>query len=138
MSTNNILKPLISGKPIIVPQRTWCLVSITCLSVVKVKKVRGMKFSSLAEVEHALHHGVVSMHAEVEALISQLDENGEMQQIRVNTTPGRMIIWNIMPQSSKIPYSMINKIYSFNESAHLLDTVYRYCGQKLQQFSLTN
>lgn len=129
MSTNNILSPA-SGRPIIVPSKDVVL-GIYYLSLQREgEKGEGMAFSSLGEVEYALNEGVVSMHAKIQALVPWVDEAGNKITKRYETTPGRMIIWNIMPKHHLLPFEMINKSLTSKETTNLVDIVYRHCGQK--------
>ena len=41
-----------------------------------------------------------------------------------------MILGNILPKNKNINYEMINKILTKKEVSNIIDTVYRFCGQK--------
>jgi DNA-directed RNA polymerase subunit beta' len=129
MSTNNILSPA-SGRPIIVPSKDVVL-GVYYLSLQREgEKGEGMVFSSLGEIEYALASGAVSMHAKIQALVPLADEEGKPYTKRFETSPGRMIIWNIMPKHQMLPFEMINKSLTSKETTNLVDIVYRHCGQK--------
>ncbi len=125
MSTNNILSPS-SGKPIIVPSQDIVL-GIYYLSIMRDKQTgEGRNFLDLNEILKALENGDVSLHSKINARVKNYDGNTEV----VETTPGRMILGNILPKNKKINYDMINKVLTKKEVSNIIDTVYRFCGQK--------
>ncbi|GHT92716.1 DNA-directed RNA polymerase subunit beta' [Alphaproteobacteria bacterium] len=129
MSTNNILSPS-SGRPIILPTKDITL-GIYYLTMEKLgEKGEGMIFSSIGEIEHALQEGVVCLHAKVKARYHQIQEDGSYKATTVDTTPGRMILSQLLPRHPGIDFSIINKLMTNKESASVVETVYRVCGQK--------
>lgn len=129
MSTNNILSPA-NGNPIIVPSKDIVL-GLYYLTMVREGELgEGMAFSSVGEIEHALHCGIVSLHAKVTARYHGVDENGKTTVQRVETTPGRMILSQLLPKHPKISFDMINQLLTSKEIGGLVDVIYRHCGQK--------
>ncbi len=129
MSTNNILHPA-DGSPIIVPSQDIVL-GLYYLSLTQANEAgEGMVFGSLAEIEHALEQGVVSLHSKIRARYRQTDENGKPESIVVDTTPGRMLIGDLLPRKANISYDLVNKLLTKREISHMIDVVYRHCGQK--------
>ncbi len=125
MSTNNILSPS-SGKPIIVPSQDIVL-GIYYLSVLRENQIgQGRYFVDLNEIYKALENGDINLHSKIFARIENF--NGEFKKIE--TTPGRMILGNILPKNKNINYDMINKILTKKDVSNIIDTVYRFCGQK--------
>ncbi len=125
MSTNNILHPA-SGKPIIVPSQDIIL-GIYYLSIMREKQIgEGRNFIDLNEILKALENGDVSLHTKINARII----NSDGDNLIITTTPGRMILGNILPRNKNINYEMINKILTKKEVSNIIDTVYRFCGQK--------
>ncbi len=125
MSTNNILSPS-SGKPIIVPSQDIVL-GIYYLSIIRNKQPgENRSFVDLNEILKALENGDVSLHSKIHARIKTADNTF----IKVETTPGRMILGNILPKNKNISYEMINKILTKKEVSNIIDSVYRFCGQK--------
>ena len=125
MSTNNILHPA-SGKPIIVPSQDIIL-GIYYLSIMREKQIgEGRSFIDLNEILKALENGDVSLHTKINARVI----NSDGDNLKVTTTPGRMILGNILPKNKNINYEMINKILTKKEVSNIIDTVYRFCGQK--------
>lgn len=130
MSTNNILSPA-SGKPIIVPSKDIVL-GVYYLSIQRDGEPgEGKVFSSLGEIEYALTEKAVTLHAKIQALVPLVDEEGNKYTKRMETTPGRLIIWNIIPRHHLLSFDMVNKLLTSKEVSHLVDLVYRYCGQKM-------
>jgi len=128
MSTNNILSPA-NGKPIIVPTQDIIL-GIYYLTMQRDgEKGEGMVFSGIPEVMHALNEKVVSLHAKVRARLT-IFEDGEKKTKIVETTPGRIIMSQILPDDAKTPFSLINRQVRKKEVSDIIDTVYRHCGQK--------
>ncbi|MBT6118573.1 MAG: DNA-directed RNA polymerase subunit beta', partial [Rhodospirillaceae bacterium] len=129
MSTNNILSPA-NGKPIIVPTQDIVL-GLYYLTMQRDGELgEGMAFGNIGEIEQALDSESVSMHAKVQARYETLDENGEPTIVRVETTPGRMLLAQILPLNTEVPFSLINRLMTKKEISEVIDLVYRHCGQK--------
>src|SRR6201999_3218223 len=129
MSTNNILSPA-NGKPIIVPTQDIVL-GLYYLSQERAKEPgEGMVFNDIGEIEHALFSGAVTLHAKIKARYKTVDAEGKPITRRVESTPGRMMIAEILPRNPKIPFALVNKLLRKQEVSHIIDEVYRHCGQK--------
>ncbi len=128
MSTNNILSPA-NGKPIIVPTQDVILGLYYLTLMRDGEKGEGMVFSGIPEVMHALNEKVVSLHAKVKARLT-IFENGEKVTKIVETSPGRIILSQVLPDDAKTPFSLINRQIRKKEVSDIIDTVYRHCGQK--------
>ncbi|PRY92167.1 DNA-directed RNA polymerase subunit beta' [Donghicola tyrosinivorans] len=129
MSTNNVLSPA-NGAPIIVPSQDMILGLYYTTLNRKGMKGEGMAFASLDEVQHALDSGAVHLHASVTARIKQIDEDGLEVVKRYDTTPGRVLLGNLLPLNAKAPFELVNRLLRKKEVQQVIDTVYRYCGQK--------
>jgi DNA-directed RNA polymerase subunit beta' len=129
MSTNNILSPA-NGKPIIVPSQDIVLGLYYLTLESKGEKGEGMAFGSIGEMEQALDSGVVSLHAKVQARLQTVDETGKPVTIRLETTPGRVKVMQILPKHPRIRPDLANKVLTKREISNAIDTVYRHCGQK--------
>jgi DNA-directed RNA polymerase subunit beta' len=129
MSTNNILSPS-SGKPIIVPSQDMVL-GLYYLTLERDDEPgEGMAFSDVSEIQHALDAGVLSVHAKIKARYQTVDEDNKPITVRVESTAGRMLLSEILPRNSKVPFSLINKLLTKKEVSTVLEEVYRHCGQK--------
>src|SRR5262249_57742904 len=74
MSTNNILHPA-NGSPIIVPSQDFVL-GLYYVSMMREKEPgEGMMLGSIAEVEHALAAGLVTLHAKVKGRFHAVDDD---------------------------------------------------------------
>ena len=150
MSTNNILHPA-NGAPIIVPSQDIVL-GLYYLSLMregepgewkfeihkeeelkrdskKQNIVRGF-YCDMAEVDHALHEKSVTLHAKIKYRWEGVDEEGNSYQKWYETTPGRVILGNVLPKSPKISFDIVNKLMTKREISSMIDSVYRHCGQK--------
>jgi DNA-directed RNA polymerase subunit beta' len=129
MSTNNILSPA-NGKPIIVPSQDIVL-GLYHISMQRPgEKGDGMLFSSIGEIEHALESKAVSLHACIKARFRTVDEAGRPVAQLVETTPGRMLLSEVLPRHPAIPFELINCLLTKKEVSNVIDQVYRHCGQK--------
>ena len=129
MSTNNILSPA-NGKPIIVPSQDMVL-GLYYLSLEKHGEPgEGMAFANMSELEHALAAGLVTLHSKVTMRYERLDENGDLVRERVESTPGRMMIANLLPKTQGIKFEIVNRVLRKRDIGEVIDAVYRHCGQK--------
>ena len=129
MSTNNILSPA-NGKPIIVPSQDMVL-GLYYLSMLKEGEPgEGMLLGDMAEVHAALEAGAVTLHTKIVSRVPQTDEDGKAYMKRVETTPGRMLLGETLPQSHKVPFETINRLLTKKEIGDVIDIVYRHTGQK--------
>ena len=129
MSTNNVLSPA-NGAPIIVPSQDMILGLYYTTIMREGMKGEGMVFSSIEEVQYALDSGLVHLHAKVTARIPQIDDEGNEVQVRFETTPGRVRLGALLPQNAKAPFDLVNDLLRKKDVQRVIDTVYRYCGQK--------
>ena len=129
MSTNNVLSPA-NGAPIIVPSQDMVLGLYYTTMERQGMKGEGMAFATVEEVEHALVAGEVHLHARITARIKQIDEEGNEVIKRYETTPGRLRLGNLLPLNAKAPFELVNRLLRKKDVQKVIDTVYRYCGQK--------
>jgi DNA-directed RNA polymerase subunit beta' len=129
MSTNNILSPA-NGKPIIVPSQDIVL-GLYYLSI-ELDGMPGenMAFADMGEVHHALENKVVHLHTKIRARVQAWDEAGKPKNELVNTTPGRLLLAEILPKNPNVPFSLLNRILTKKDVTNVIDAVYRHCGQK--------
>ena len=129
MSTNNILHPA-NGQPIIVPSQDIVL-GLYYLSLMRDGEPgQGMAFSNMGEIEHALFAKAITLHSKIKGRAWTYDENGNRVAKIFDTTPGRMILGQLVPDHHKVPFDVVNKLMTKKEISGMIDTVYRNCGQK--------
>ncbi len=129
MSTNNVLSPA-NGAPIIVPSQDMILGLYYISMEREGMKGEGMVFANAEEVEHALDSGEVHLHAKITCRMPQIDEEGNEVMVRYETTPGRVRLGALLPLNAKAPFELVNQLLRKKEVQQVIDTVYRYCGQK--------
>ncbi|MDR2417146.1 MAG: DNA-directed RNA polymerase subunit beta' [Holosporales bacterium] len=129
MSTNNILSPA-NGRPIIVPTKDVVLGLYYLTSEREKALGEGMVFSSIGEIEHALHERAVSLQARIAARCEEYQPDGSIKRVRVQTTPGRMLLSTIMPKGPHIPFRAINRQLTSKDVIGLVGQVYQHYGQK--------
>ena len=150
MSTNNILHPA-NGSPIIVPSQDIVL-GLYYLSIMsegdprewklelhsddqlkrdpnKKNIVRGF-YRNVSEVEHALQEKAIGLHTKIRYRWEGIDEKGKPLLRWYDTTPGRVMLGQVLPKSAKIPFDVVNKLMTKREISNMIDQVYRHCGQK--------
>ncbi|KPL51488.1 DNA-directed RNA polymerase subunit beta' [Prosthecomicrobium hirschii] len=129
MSTNNILHPA-NGLPIIVPSQDIVL-GLYYLSIMAENEPgQGMAFSNLGELYHALEAKAITLHTKVRGRYFGVDKEGNRTSKIYETTPGRMLIGNLLPKHHAVPYDVCNQLMTKKTISGMIDAVYRACGQK--------
>src|SRR5579872_7384922 len=150
MSTNNILSPA-NGKPIIVPSQDIVL-GLYYMSIMteggagqwklelhsqkemerdrKKKNIVQGFYRNMSEVEHALLEKTVGLHSRIKYRWVGVYEDGKPLRKEYETTPGRVLLGEVLPKRPKITFDLVNKLMTKREISSMIDTVYRHCGQK--------
>ncbi len=144
MSTNNILSPA-NGKPIIVPSQDIVL-GLYYLSLETPEfreapdaavydgdtlvKAGPTAFGNVGEIEFALNAKAIKLHDKIRARYETVDAAGKKVRQIVVTTPGRMLMAQILPRNPNVPFSLINRTLTKKNVSDVIDAVYRHCGQK--------
>ncbi len=129
MSTNNILHPA-NGAPIIVPSQDIVLGLYYLSIMTDGEPGEGKAFGEIHDIEHALHEKVISLHTKIRYRWDGLDEKGKPVRRWYETTPGRVLLGQVLPKNPKAPFDVVNKLMTKREISNMIDTVYRHCGQK--------
>ena len=87
-------------------------------------------FGTIGEIEYALNSGAVRMHDKIKARWETIDAGGNSVREVLVTTPGRMMIAQILPKHPNVPFELINKQLTKKQISDVIDMVYRHCGQK--------
>ncbi|RRC33333.1 hypothetical protein, partial [Escherichia coli] len=74
--------------------------------------------------------GAVTLHTKIISRVPQTDEQGNQYLKRYETTPGRMLLGECLPQSSKVPFDTVNRLLTKKDVGDVIDEVYRHTGQK--------
>jgi len=119
MSTNNVLSPA-NGKPVIVPSQDIVLGGYYLTLSRDGMQGEGMVFADVREVQVAYDHGAVALHAKIKV---------RMDGALVETTPGRVLLYDIVPP--EIPFSEVNRVMKKSNLGHLIDLAFRHAGGKL-------
>ena len=131
MSTNNILAPA-NGEPIIVPSQDVVL-GLYYMTRERVNaKGEGMIFADAREVQRAYDTKQVHLQARIKVRIQEviLDDEGnkESNSEIVDTTVGRVLLYNIVPEG--LPFSMVNQKMGKKPISQILNACYRNVGLK--------
>ncbi len=129
MSTNNVLHPA-NGQPIIVPSQDIVLGLYYVSQMKENEPGEGMLFGDIAEVDHALNAGVITLHTKIKGRFKYVDEEGNQTSRIYETTPGRLKIGELLPKQPGMSLEICNKLLTKREISKMIDDVYRGCGQK--------
>jgi DNA-directed RNA polymerase subunit beta' len=133
MSTNNILSPA-NGKPIIVPSQDIVLglyyLSLETAEFRATEDTKASAFAGVGELDYALSAKAVKLHDKIRARVEVVQRDGSRTREIVVTTPGRMLIGQLLPKHPDVPYSLINRQLTKKNVSDVIDAVYRHCGQK--------
>ena len=127
MSSNNILSPA-NGEPIIVPSQDVVL-GLYYLTRTRINaRGEGMVFADLEEVHRAYESGTVALHASIRARIRERDANGDLHSELVETTAGRAVLSEILPDG--LSFTVINKPMNKRAISEVINACYRELGLK--------
>ncbi|MGD8177379.1 DNA-directed RNA polymerase subunit beta' [Marinimicrobium sp. ARAG 43.8] len=131
MSTNNILSPA-SGDPIIVPSQDVVL-GLYWMTRERINaKGEGMVFSDVQEVSRAYYSQQVDLQARVRVRVNETligaEGEKERQTRMVDTTVGRMLLWEITPEG--IPLEQVNRAMVKKAISGVINFCYRVVGLK--------
>ena len=128
MSTNNILSPS-NGKPIIVPSQDIVLGIYYLSQSSKSEKPKGV-FSNIDEIEQALENKSISLHTKIISIYETVDKNNKTIKQKYTSTAGRFLLANLLPKNYNIKFTLIDKLLTKKNVSEVIDTIFRYCGQK--------
>ena len=131
MANNNILSPA-NGEPIIVPTQDVVL-GLYYMTRDRVNvNGEGRLYASAYEAKRAYDTGATDLHAKVQVRIKEvvIDEEGnsEIQMNRVETTVGRAILSQSLPDG--LAFSFMNKTLTKKAVSSLINSAYRILGLK--------
>lgn len=97
LSTNNLLKPQ-DGKPVTVPTQDMILGAYYLTVQIDGEKGEGLYFKDEDEAMMAYQNGDVGLHCKIKVRRYRVDENGEERYKTIETTVGRLIYNQGIPQ----------------------------------------
>jgi DNA-directed RNA polymerase subunit beta' len=118
MSSNNILAPS-DGLPVISPTQDIVLGAYYLTRERPFALGEGLVFASPDELRAAFDAGAVDLQARIEVRI-----DGK----RTSTTPGRVIIYEIVPEG--LPFDLVNRVMDKKALGQLVNEAYRQVGNK--------
>ena len=127
MSINNILSPA-NGKPIIMPSQDIVLGVYFLTLLVEADKGEGKVFYNEIEVNRALSENIISLHSKIKVRLERHFDNKKEVNI-VETTAGRVILYEILPIDEALSFDDINKVMDKKSITDIIDKVYKLCGQ---------
>ncbi|UWI82988.1 DNA-directed RNA polymerase subunit beta/beta' [Wolbachia endosymbiont of Howardula sp.] len=129
MSTNNVLSPS-NGRPIIVPSKDIVLgIYYLTLQTPNDEQQDIPHFGEFYEVEYELNSRTLHIHSTIKYRMQYVNSQYETCYSTILTTPGRLILWQIIPQHHNLNFELINQILTVKEITNIVDLVYRNCGQ---------
>ena len=119
MSTNNILHPA-NGQPIIVPSQDIVLGLYYLSLLSEGLPGEGKAFGDMAAIDHALHEKVINLHTKIKYRWEGVDEKGNLFKKWYDTTPGRVVLGNVLPRSAKVPFDLVNRLMTKREISSMM------------------
>ncbi|MCK5355931.1 MAG: DNA-directed RNA polymerase subunit beta', partial [Methyloprofundus sp.] len=131
MATNNILSPA-NGEPVINPTQDVVL-GLYFISREKINALgEGSIFSSTDEIHKALQSNAVEIQTKIQLRVKEQlkQEDGAMETSvkRIQTTVGRGLIWEVIPEG--IPYELVNCDMTKKNISKIINYCYRHLGIK--------
>ena len=123
LGAHNILNPA-NGAPITVPSQDMVLGLYYITKLRKGAKGEGTKFYGPEEAEIAYNEGRVTLHAPVQVMVDDVDEDGNKIKHLVETSVGRILFNQNVP--SEIGY--VNEIVSKKSLRGIITKVIKTCG----------
>ena len=129
MSSNNVLSPA-SGKPIIVPSQDMVLGIYYLTYDAEGMTGEGSVYASPEECMLALNAKAVDLHARIKCRMEYVGDDGKWTKGIVETTPGRLIVSEVLPKHEGVPFALVNRLVKKKQISQIIDEVYRVCGGK--------
>ena len=123
LGSHNILNPA-NGTPITVPSQDMVLGLYYITKARPGVKGEGMSFYGPEEVIIALNEKAIDIHAKIKVRLPKDKLNPEAGTMMLETTPGRIIVNQLVPQS--VPY--INDVLGKKSLRKIISNVIKYTG----------
>src|SRR5262249_55715753 len=89
----------------------------------------GKVFGAMSDIEHALEQRAVTLHSKIKYRWRGIGETGKPVSHWYDTTPGPVILGQVIPRNHKVPFEVVNKLMTKREICRLIDSSYRNWGQ---------
>ena len=123
LGSHNILNPA-NGAPITVPSQDMVLGLYYITKMRKGDKGEGLTFYGPEEAEIAYNEGKVTLHAHIKVLVKDLDENGNIVEVMRETSVGRVLVNQYVPDE----VGFINEIFKKKSLRDIISRVIKVCG----------
>ncbi len=123
LGSHNILNPA-NGAPITVPSQDMVLGLYYITKAREGALGEGLKFYSPEEAEIAYNERKVSLHAWIQVRTFDLNKDGELEEMMIKTTVGRIMVNKCVPQ--EVGY--VNEILSKKSLRDIIGTIIKICG----------
>ena len=119
MSTNNILHPAngAADHRAVAGHGARPLLSVD--HEPRTSRARAWSSPIMGELQHALETKSVTLHTKIKGRFKTVDAEGKPTSKIYETTPGRMIIGQLLPKNAKVPFDVCNQVTDQEE--HLQD-----------------
>ena len=123
LGAHNILNPA-NGAPITVPSQDMVLGLYYITKLRPGDKGDGLKFYGPEEAFIAYNEGKVTLHAPVEVVVKDLDENGNIVNVLKKTSVGRVMVNEYVP----VEVGYINEVLAKKSLRDIIGKVIKVCG----------
>ncbi|NOR74571.1 MAG: DNA-directed RNA polymerase subunit beta' [Draconibacterium sp.] len=123
LASHNLLNPA-NGAPIQVPSQDMVLGLYYMTKPRKGSKGEGMTFYSAEEVMIAFAEKAIDLHAIIKVKIQDVDENGEFFNHIIETTVGRVMFNEYVPEEA----GYINQLLTKKSLRTIISDVFNICG----------
>jgi DNA-directed RNA polymerase subunit beta' len=123
LASHNILNPA-NGSPITVPSQDMVLGLYYITKPREGAKGQGLVFYGDEEAQIAYNEGKVALHAPIKVVVKDLNENGELVDKMVETTVGRLIFNQNVPE--EVGY--VNTLVTKKSLREIISNVIKVCG----------
>ncbi len=130
MSTNNILSPA-NGEPIIVPSQDVVLGLYYMTRKKNGSLGENMFISSIEEAKLLYYNDLITLHTIVKARILEFSKKDKVfikKKRIVNTTIGRLILWDIFPKG--LSFDLVNQNINKSKISFIFNKCYKLLGLK--------
>ncbi len=123
LASHNILNPA-NGSPITVPSQDMVLGLYYITKPRKGALGEGLVFYGIEEAKIAYNEKKVDLHAPIKVIVKDLNENGELVDTMIETTVGRLIFNENVPQ--EVGY--VNTLITKKSLREIISNVIKVCG----------